>query len=149
MEPDRYRQNHFLYVIGLIFLVFSLSLFAFSAYIIPFLLFKWSYDVPEFISTWQQWLLERDYSNAAACWLIFLFFIVLALFCAAIAHIASNRIDNKLYKTEVEAKVEPARSTDDTKETTNLLVKIVFIVILVFIGALLFQWLISSPTPIE
>jgi len=118
MEPERYRQNHFLYVIGLIFLIFSLSLFAFSAYIIPFLLFKWSYDVPEFVSNWHHWLLERNYSEAAACWLIFLSFIGLALLCAAIAHIASNRIDNQLYETDVKDKVEPARSTDDTKETT-------------------------------
>lgn len=146
MEPDRYKQNKNLYVVGMVFLIISLSLFAFSAYILPHLLLKWRYSVPEFISHWRQWLqMQHQYSEEMASLLIFLFFFLLAFFSAVIAYATSNRIDDEIYTTETS--VEPARAEtiNENKKTLMLVLKITIIILVAILMVTVFELLIYHP----
>ncbi|WP_133127342.1 hypothetical protein [Legionella nagasakiensis] len=145
MEQDRYQQNHWTYIIGMICLVVGMTLFAFSAYIFPFLILKGIYDVPEFILRWR-YSFQNDYGFdlRGASWAVFLAFFIPALITIIIAYIFSNRIDNRLYNLE-ERNQEKVERKLEVKETVKILSKIIMIVILVFVIITLFQWLIYVP----
>jgi len=49
MEQDRFASNGTLYIIGIFCLIVCLSLFFFSMYIAPYLIWDLKYDIPEFI----------------------------------------------------------------------------------------------------
>ena len=98
MEPDRYHHNQKDYIIGIICLICSLTLFAFSAYITPYLAFDWHYLLPDFISHLMH-ILQSGYRlrhSVKAC-LVFAIFFIPAVILVIIADVASNRIDNKIH----------------------------------------------------
>ncbi|WED44351.1 hypothetical protein [Legionella cardiaca] len=150
MEYDRFQQNSVLFIIGMIALLLSLSLFAFAFYILPFLLFNWIYDVPEFISIWREWLREEyGFTLMGASWLMLLMFVLPALIFGFISYYASNYIDDRLYhlvpeKTNPEKQVEVRR---DIQETLGFILKILGAIILILVGISIVQWLLSVPTP--
>ncbi|KTC86756.1 hypothetical protein [Legionella brunensis] len=150
MEYDRFQQNSVLFVIGIITLLLSLSLFAFSFYILPFLLFDWVYDVPEFISIWREWLKEEyTFTDTGASWLILLIFIIPALIFGYISYLASNYIDNRLYNV-VPKRAENERQGElkkDIQETLGFVLKILGAIILILVGISIIQWLLAVPTP--
>ena len=146
MEKDRYQQNHALYIISMISMILSISIFCFTAYILPFLLFGWIYDVPGFILYWQEWF-QRQYgmTDFSSSGLVFLIFFVLGLMTALIAYITSNRLENEVLDIHPENKDRLVRIKRDAKETASILSKIVIIVILVFIAVALFEWILYVP----
>lgn len=145
MEPDRFQHNNKYYIVGIICLVGGLSLFAFSAYILPFLLFNWHYTMPDFISIWLNDIQTiYQLSAMAAAWLILLGFFLPGIILVVIADILSNRIDNQIHGLQ-HAKVRPKTTTNlDQAESRSLTFRIVLIIIIVFILARLFQWTISA-----
>jgi hypothetical protein len=151
MENDRFQVNHKLYFVGLISLVLSLSLFAFSFYIMPNLLFGWFYDTPSFIIQLVSWLqYQHDFSSSSASRTIFFVFFILGCFFALLAYIASNRIDNEIFKDVLEGETEP--ETEKTVKSSRgdgfrLTLKIILMVIGVVIVSMLFEWLIYTPPP--
>lgn len=148
MEQDCYQQSHHLYIIGMLFFILSLALFAFTAFILPYLLLKWRYDVPEFIIYTQQWLqTQHNMTDREASLLILIFFLALSIAVTLIAFAASKKLDSQIYAEKIPDENKPARVSDDTRETVSVLSKIVLIVILVFIGAILFEWMIYIPPP--
>lgn len=143
MEPDRYQENHQYYIVGIICLVFGLSLFALSIYILPFLAFDWHYVVPDFIISWLSWFqFTYKSSNAAASWLVFLILFIPSLVLIIIADILSNRIDNQIYGITPQTEQKRIEESDD-KESNRLIITIVAIIVLVFIAAEFFQWFIT------
>jgi len=147
MEYDRFQKNSTLFIIGLIALLLSLSLFAFSFYILPFLLFGWVYDVPEFVSVWREWLkLEYHFTHVAASWIILLTFIIPALICGYISYFASNYIDNRIYNVvNREDLIVSRRRQNYAQDSRVLLLKILSLAILIIIIITLLQWFISIP----
>lgn len=146
MEADRFKLNQKYYIVGILCLVISLALFAFSFYILPFLAFGWHYGVPDFILIWNIDMQESyKLSQTAASWLIFLGLFFPAVILAIIADILSNRIDSQIHgisnKNEVK---KPERMKVGAKESNGLVFKIIVIMILVFIAAQFFQWALSS-----
>ncbi|MDA9272196.1 hypothetical protein N9Q05_02315 [bacterium] len=142
MEPDRFQQNQVHYIVGLVCLVASLSLFAFCAYTLPYLMFSWHYTIPEFVLEWNNTLtVNYQFSTTAASWILFLGFFFPALIFAIIADVLSNHIDNEIHG------IEPTKTVIDPhlKESSNLALRIILIMILVFVAAELFQWIISTP----
>lgn len=144
MEQDRYQSNHKLFILGLFSLVFCLSLFALSFYIMPYLLFGWYYDTPAFVINLVEWLeYTYNYTNSAASTLVFLSVFFLALFFAGIAYFCSNRIDNQIYSSELKKKEKPKIKADGLR----LALKILAICLLIFIAATAFEWFIYTPPP--
>lgn len=143
MEPDRYQQNSKLFVIGLICLLTSLSLFAFGFYVMPYLLWNWGYNVPGFISTWREWFKESyDFTDSEASWLIFFIFIIPAVICGYISQRASNYIDNQIYDIHPEKSMAVKR---DIQETLSFSFKIFLLIILVFVAVTVVEWLVAPP----
>jgi len=146
MENDRYKQSPALYITGIISLVISLTLFAFTAYILPYLIFEWRYDIPEFIAHWHHGLqLKHAFSEAAASWLIFLFFFLLACLSGIVAYYASNHVDNAIYGIEPEPVEKPEEVRVELTEGTRLVFKIIFLILVVIIAAIVFELLLYIP----
>ena len=148
MEPDRYQQNSKLFIIGIICLLLSLSLFAYSLYILPYLLLGWVYDVPEFIMSWQEWLKqEYNFSELSAAWLIFLTFIIPALLCGYISYRTSNEVDNEIYGIVPEKTETEQQETSNVRETLGFGFKVILLIILVLVVVSLLEWLLTVPPP--
>jgi len=145
MEEDRYQKHHVLYIIGLLSLVASLSLFAFTLYILPYLVFGWRYDAPGFIHLWKELLIVKyHFSSSAASQIIGVPFFLLALVFAFIANFSSNRMDNEIYSTELAVENKEQNTRKSPNESIALVLNILLIIVLVFVGAELFQWLIYT-----
>jgi hypothetical protein len=145
MEQDRYQNHQVIFVAGLFSLVLGLSLFALSFYIMPSLLFGWLYDTPEFIVYIVEWLQESyNYTSAGASKLVFLIVFLLALFFSGIAYYSSNRIDNQIFSSELQAQSKPKKMKG---VALGLILKIAFICLLIFLAATLFEWFIYTPPP--
>ncbi len=148
MEPDRFKQSHTLYIIGMVSLVISVGLFAFCFYLIPFLAFSWYHGVPDFIISMSSELQETyKLSRSASSWFIFISVFFPAAVCAVVADVLSNRIDSEIHAgafkvKEVEHKTE--KMHEDSTESRWLVFKIISIIIIVFIAAKFFQWMIST-----
>lgn len=151
MEPDRYSQNHFSYIMGLCCLITSLGLFAFSLYLFPNLVFGWRYDIPEFIGDFMN-MLSDDYhlSKNMITWLIFIALDLPAVLLFIIADILSNKIDAQIYGIKKTSTKHPTQSVVDARnpdaseeEPKGLVFKIIMVIIVVFVVAEFFQWAIS------
>lgn len=148
MEKDRYQQNSKLFVIGLLCLLISLSLFAFGLYILPYLLWNLSYNVPEFVYTTREWLKEYyNFTESGASWTIILFFIIPALITGYISHLASNYIDNQIHGIEREKSTKISEIKKGVRETFEFGFKILLLIILVLIAVAFVQWLVA-PTSV-
>lgn len=135
-----------LYIAGMICLVISMALLVFSAYIFPFLLFNWVYDVPEFVLRWRQFFqVDYGFSLLRASWGVFCVFFIPALIMALLAYVFSHRIDAELHGVETPVQEKKEKISLEVKATTSILSKIIFTVILVFIIVTLFEWLIYIP----
>ena len=146
MEQDRYQKSHKLFILGMISMIGSLALFTFSLYLLPNLLFGWHYNMPDFISDLKGWLqLEYDFTDPGSAKLVFLIFFIPALFFSIVAYFTSNSLDNKIYKEELDSNRKPAKPQKSRDEAIRLFLQILLLVILVFIGTSVVEWLIYTP----
>lgn len=144
IEQDRYLYHSKLYVTGMFCLISSLSLLAFSFFILPFLIWSWDYDVPSFILLWQEWFVENyAISPARANALIFLIFFIPAILTGVISGYISNLIDNDIFN------IHPAETEDvprrNTREMVGFGLKVFIIMALVIIAVFMVEWLIEVP----
>jgi predicted histidine transporter YuiF (NhaC family) len=148
MEQDRYQKNPQLFITSMLFFILSLSSLAFTAYLLPFLLLKLRYDVPEFVLYSMHWLqLNYNLTERMATSIIFLGLLIISLTVTGIAYALSNRLENQVnpIETETVEEAKPEGLTTETKETISVVTKIIIIVVLAFIGLMLFQWFIYIP----
>lgn len=145
METDRYQQNHSLFILGLVSLLLSLSLLAFSCYNMPYLLFNWRYDVPEFIIMLHAWLVSTySMTDHHASWVIVASLFSSSILFGIIAYIASNRIDNAIYDIKQEEHTTSIHLTKDFKASAELFGKILLLVLLVVLVAIGLDWYLDS-----
>ncbi len=147
MDRERFQQHEVHFVMGMVCLCIGLSLFALSFYILPNFAFGWRYELPSFIPMWKN-ILQETYklSENSAAWFIFLGLFFPALLLVVIADILSHRIEKKVY--HIEDNVTKKRSAVKNTESNRLIIKMIGIIVLVFITAQFFQWIIStSPLP--
>ena len=141
MEEDRYKTNHFLYIVGMLSMFLSLGLLAFCFFLMPHLLFGWEYDVPQAVIGLQVWL-QNNYGyddSTAEKWVMFIAFVP-AFFSVFVAVFSSNRIDRDLLdKNDI---AQPGMK-HNIKDSTALFLNIVFLIATVFAIAALIEWLIS------
>ncbi|MDI9818234.1 MULTISPECIES: hypothetical protein [unclassified Legionella] len=149
MEHDRFKQNSKLFIIGIIALLISLSLFAFSFYILPYLLWNWIYEVPYFISNWQEWIKrEYNFTHTGASWLIFGVFIIPAFIFGYLSYLISNYIDNRIYHMVSEELPETKEEVSkDVRDTLVFFLKILILGILIFVVLTLIHRFLSVPPP--
>ncbi|CEG56995.1 hypothetical protein [Legionella fallonii] len=149
MEPDRYESNNKLYILGIICLISALSLFFFSLYIAPFLIWHLNYEVPGIVTILaanfeQQYNMSEGQANT----LVWFIFFIPSLITGYIAYYVSNRIDNQIYKVgdagkEQERKNIPPPVTRDISESAGLAFKIIFLMVAIVAIILLLQLLVQ------
>lgn len=145
MEPDRFKNNHILYVLGIICLILSLTLFFFSLFIAPFLLWHLSYDVPGIIDGLIA-VFEEDYnySTAASKALVWLIFFIPSLITGFVAYYISNHIDNQILHIETivdeeEIKTDSLDAKRQLRESISIGFKIILLMIVIVGVALMLQ----------
>lgn len=148
MEFDRYQKHHKLYLLGIICLLSCLSLLFYSFYLLPFLLWKLNYSVPQLIIS-SIALLEDNYgfSNGQSRGIIGLILFTLILLTGLVSYYVSNSIDNEIYKSELalpdkETKIHSEEIQKDIKESATIGFEIIFLMILVVVGLFVLQWLL-------
>jgi len=147
MDPDRFQQNSKLFILGLVSLLVCLSLLTFGLYILPFLLWKWNYDVPALVLQLREWFKDSyDFSEIGASWMVFLIFIIPALICGYISQWSSNYIEKKMYHLDNPDPEKTKEIQKDLKESMSLGLKITLLIILVIIAVTIVQWLLAPPT---
>ena len=148
MEPDRYKQNHVAYISGLVCLFLSIGLFAFSLFLLPYLFFSMQYNVPFFVIEFSTILQEQyEISSSGVAWVICFVLDFPAVILFVIADVLSNRIDKQIYG--IQNHKETSNQTQsvthvDATETRNLVIRILLLLLVVFIVARFFNWVISS-----
>lgn len=148
MEPDRFKQNHGAYIFGLICLFLSIGLFAFSLFLLPYLFFSMQYNVPFFVIEFSTILQEQyEISSSGVAWVICFVLDFPAVILFVIADVLSNRIDKQIYgiqnHKETSNQTQSVRHVD-AAETRNLVIRILLLLLVVFIVARFFNWVISS-----
>lgn len=152
MEADRFGHNHRYYIVGIICLILSISLFAFSLFVFPYLIFGWHYSVPAILPIFSG-IMQAEYKLAplASGWLIFLGIFLPAIFLAVIADVLSNKIDSEIHNPDLnedeleEETLKPAKRLKvGEKESKGLVLKILMIIVLVFVASQFFQWALST-----
>ncbi|MCX7090602.1 MAG: hypothetical protein NTU48_04025 [Legionellales bacterium] len=148
MEPDRYQQNHFAYISGLICLFLSIGLFAFSLFLLPYLFFSVQYNVPFFIIDFSTILQEKyTISSSGVAWVICFALDFPAVILFVIADVLSNRIDKKIYgiqPTKMTSSIPEQPSPGGSESSGKLIVRIVLLMLIVFIVAQFFHWVVST-----
>jgi len=143
MEPDRFQHSPKVYIIGLVCMIISMALFGFGAYIFPRIAFHFMYRIPDFIFEWINFVqIAYDLNEKNAGWLILIIIFSLGLIASIITYAVSNRIENEIYSIEPQ-KLDEQKPSKEWKEAGPLILKIVLILVVVFLSAKLFHWVIS------
>ena len=146
MEQDRYKKNHFSYIAGMLSLITSLVLFACSLFLIPNLIFGWHYALPGFLIELMA-MLENDYGMTPSSinWLLCGVLVIPGVVLFIMADILSNKIDNEIYEVNrfvPEAQTKKKDGNSGLEESGGLFFRMTMIVIVVFLVAGVFQWLL-------
>lgn len=151
MEADRYKHNHKLFILCMICLLMSLALFSLSLFVLPYLIWGWHYNVPEFVFTLNEWLIEYySFTPAGAKAMVFFLLFIPAMITGFISYITSNLIENKVLDIQHVKTPDENKAPRELKESLGLAVKIIMMIALVIIVMFIIQWLITVPvTPQE
>lgn len=149
MAEDKYLQHKKLFFSAMIFFVLGLSLFIFAIYIVPYLVWGWNYDVPEFIFNWREWLRDTyDLSDKAAKRIIFLCILVPGIIIGIITHFIINNIEHKVLDEDFE-EVEPVKKrleNTDLRNTVIFSLRLISLIVLVILVLFSIEWLLTVPT---
>lgn len=152
MEADRarYQNNSKLFIICMICLMISLSLFTIAFYIVPYLVWGWHYSVPGFILMWREGFVEHyAWSRKAASFGVFSLFFIPALITGIISWFTSNKIENNALGIALEKSHQKQPDNHELSDTFLLTVKIIILSLLA-IGVLFFiEWLLTSPLSVR
>lgn len=144
MEPDRYQQNSRAFVSGMMCLLISMTLLAFSLYLLPFLVLSCVYNVPDFIINYCQWLIDNyGYSQRGAGIIVFLSLFLPGLMAGWFSCTASNNIDDEIHHISDYAP-EVALKKQRKSEVTLFSLKVLAVIIAVLVVLMLVQWLFFS-----
>ena len=152
MEADRYQKHHIAYISGLFCMITSIGLFAFSLFLLPYLFFGWQYSVPNFITDFSAFLQDKHtLSNSAVAWVMCLALDLPAVILFVIADVLSNRIDKEIYgisnSSSNRTRTNEQNDADKLKAQEGsgiLVVKIGFLILIIFIVAQFFHWVITA-----
>lgn len=152
MEPDRFKENHFLYIVGIISLGLALTLFFFSLYIGPYLIWNLSYHVPDFLLYIVAYFDDNyDFTYGQAAFIAWLIFFIPCLIFGFISYYVSNRIDNQIHNMDIpvdKSEEELAASSEEFKkeiqETASIGFKIILLMVIIVVFILILQLFFQS-----
>ena len=140
------KHEDVMYVVGLMLLALGMLLLPLSLYILPAVWFNWAYHVPEFILSFRDYIMDHfDLSEKSSYWFIFYVFFSVSIIFLALAVYLSYCID-VIFSSAAAKKSQPLqgmesgmnvfkRTPKDRRESMLLVVKLIFILFLVFMIA--------------
>ncbi|USQ12858.1 hypothetical protein J2N86_09085 [Legionella lytica] len=149
MEQNRFGGHDKLFIFGMICLTTSLGLFFFSLYILPYFLFEWSYNIPDFIlDLMAKYQDDYQYTSAGSKTVIWLMFFIPCLITGIISYYISRYFDNQMYGPEINPEEEqdkqPGELQKQIKESASLGGKILALMIVIVVLIFLLQYVIQS-----
>ena len=158
LEQDRYQHSPKLYIIGMVMLMLFWLFLLIGLYIVPYLIWGFHYEIPEFIIALIVFIQEEfDLSLYLAKWLTFLTFMVPAGVCMVISCVISYYIDHTLVvekemasRTSMAIGEAPSKKPVTARPVGRELSFATTLFILMMVGLVilfLIEWLISSPPP--
>jgi hypothetical protein len=92
--PQNSKDNNKIFILGIMCLVLSLGFILFALYILPYLMFELSYNVPEFIVDYMQFLQEKySYSSFGSKFIVWLTFLIPGLITGYVSYYISHYLD--------------------------------------------------------
>lgn len=145
MNEFERRKNNNLFIGGLISLILALGLMGFAVYILPFLIWNLGYDVPEFVSTFREWLRDSySYSKSMSTWFIFFLFFIPGAISAIITYVLTRLLDRN-GETETDKTDSEIVSFDEgSNESVGLALKVLALVGLVIAAVFFAEWFFSA-----
>jgi hypothetical protein len=152
MVQQNSKNGEFIFIIGMISLVFTMATCGFCAYILPYLLFGFVYDVPSFIINWQEQLI-RGYTitRSVSAGIIFVSLLVPGILFGFLAYVCAKYLDPVVREDEI-SNMEQGRARRlkrDVKDTSKILLKLLIIVIMVIVAVEIIEWIIYIEPAIQ
>ncbi len=149
MEQKRFGGHDKLFIFGMICLTISLGLFFFSLYILPYFLFEWSYNIPDFIlELLAKYQDDYQYTSAGSKTIIWLMFFIPCVITGIISYFISRYFDQQMYGPEINPEEEPEKQPGELqkqiKESASFGGKILALMIVIVVLIFLLQYLIQS-----
>lgn len=89
-----HNSNNTIFAVGIICLALSLGFILFALYILPYLMFDLSYNVPELIAEYMEWLQDKySYTMATSKLMVWLTFLIPGLATGYISYYVSHYLD--------------------------------------------------------
>ena len=148
------KQEDVMYVVGLMLLAMGMLMLPMSLYILSSVCLNWTYHLPDFILSLKDYLVDHfNLTEISSFWLIFYIFFGFAVLFLTSAIYLSYCIDLMLASPAVK-KPEPLQEIErsmhvvkktlkDRRESLLLVVKLTFIIFLVFMIANMMQWAVT------
>jgi hypothetical protein len=151
MEPDRFKNNHALYIFGMICLLLSITLFFFSLYILPFLIWHLDYNVPPVLFYMISYLQDTySFSPVGSKFIAWLMFFIPCMVFGVFSYFISNRIDNQIYHIDntvyedvAEKKASSLEMQRKMRESAGIGMKILLLMVIIVVLILLLQFFVQ------
>jgi Na+-transporting methylmalonyl-CoA/oxaloacetate decarboxylase gamma subunit len=135
--------------VGIVCLLLCLSLVFLVLYILPYLIWKLNYDLPEFITTMIAFFQDKYYATELRSRVyVGLVLFIPILVTGFVSYYVSNFIDDEIYKNELtsDEAIEEKNHSDeikrDIKESATIGFEIIGLIILVIAALTAIQFLI-------
>ncbi len=144
MEYDRYGHHKKLYILGIICLLLALIFLFFSIYIIPFLLWNFSYDVPGLIHQSIAYLQDQyGFTLIKSKSTVWLSLLALSATTGYISYRISNYIDNELLEQlELQEENSLPQKRNQLLDSVVLMIRILVLMFLIVLMVLVLEQLI-------
>jgi hypothetical protein len=147
------ERNDKFFLLGLVSLAASLFFFPLAIYLFPQAYFGWTYHIPNFLSNFNVYLQDVfGMTLRSASWTVFYIVFLTAVVFANIAYLSAVRTRHDIkriipYEHVDEAVVRLKQANQNRRETIFLVIKLFFIMMLVFSVAKIVQWVVTiSPS---
>lgn len=149
MEQNRFGGNDKLFLCGMLCLAISLGLLFFSLYILPYFIWEWSYDIPDFIlNLLAMYQDDYHYSSATSKTIVWLIFFIPCVLTGLVSYFISRYFDKKMYGPEINPQEDQEKPAGELqkqiKESASLGGKILGLMVVIVVLIFLLQYLIQS-----
>lgn len=147
MEYEKIGANSKLFIFGMICLVISLGLLLLSLYILPYFLWELHYSVPDFIlellASYQD---DYGYSLGTSKAIVWFSFFGPCVVFGLISYFASRHLDSLQYEIPSTSNSEKSNIDiqKELKDSAGLGFKIIGLIVLIFLGIWLVQYVLQS-----
>ncbi len=147
MSERSNRQNGLILAIGVVFIIIAVFVILFSLYLLPHLILKLRYDVPDWVTHSVLILTENwGLSNIQSALIIFSAIFFPGMIALLIASACSNKLSGSLnHQREEPESANSFRFKRDMYLTTSIIFKVILVIIAVITFVEIIEHILYSP----